>query len=88
MSHDNRFSKTNYLKTNLLKQIKKNIFIDLSVAFISTISISIAKLQKKSNTTKLFCFFFAAYKQIKHKNRDNSLRITPICYFHFANQHL
>ena len=23
MSHDNRFSKTNYLKTNLLKQIKK-----------------------------------------------------------------
>lgn len=23
MSHDNRFPKTNYLKTNLLKQIKK-----------------------------------------------------------------
>ena len=57
MSHDNRFSKTNYLKTNLLKQIKKNIFIDLAVAFISTISISIAKVQKKPNTSKQFCFF-------------------------------
>ena len=52
MSHDNRFSKTNYLKTNLLKQIKKNIFIDLAVAFISTISITIAKVQKKPNTSK------------------------------------
>ncbi|EFU30001.1 hypothetical protein HMPREF6485_2111 [Segatella buccae ATCC 33574] len=27
MSHDNRFSKTNYLKTNLLKQIKKISFV-------------------------------------------------------------
>ena len=30
MSHDNRFPKTNYLKNNLLKQIKKNIFVILS----------------------------------------------------------
>ena len=52
MSHDNRFPKTNYLKTNLLKQIKKNIFIDLAVAFISTISITIAKVQKKIIRTK------------------------------------
>ena len=57
MSHDNRFSKTNYLKTNLLKQIKKNIFIDLAVAFISTISISLAKVQKKRISTKQFCDF-------------------------------
>ena len=88
MSHDNRFSKTNYLKTNLLKQIKKNIFIDLAVASICTISISIAKVQKKAQYLQTILLFFAAYKQIKHKNRDNSLRITPICYFHFANQHL
>ncbi len=33
MSHDNRFSKTNYLKTNLLKQIKKifSLYTDLTV---------------------------------------------------------
>lgn len=67
MSHDNRFSKTNYLKTNLLKQIKKNIFIDLSVAFISTISISIAKLQKKPNTTKLFYFFLQLINKLNTK---------------------
>ena len=80
MSHDNRFSKTNYLKTNLLKQIKKNIFIDLAVAFISTISITDCKGTKKAQYLQTILFFFAAYKQIKHKNRDNSLRITPICY--------
>ena len=86
MSHDNRFSKTNYLKTNLLKQIKKNIFIDLSVAFISFYFD--CKVTKKVQYHQTILLFFAAYKQIKHKNRDNSLRITPICYFHFANQHL
>ena len=33
MSHDNRFPKTNYLKTNLLKQIKKifSLYTDLTV---------------------------------------------------------
>ena len=80
MSHDNRFSKTNYLKTNLLKQIKKNIFIDLAVAFISTIFYFDCKGTKKAQYLQTILLFFAAYKQIKHKNRDNSLRITPICY--------
>ncbi len=65
MSHDNRFSKTNYLKTNLLKQIKKNIFIDLAVAFISTISI--AKIQKKPNTSKQFCFFLQLINKLNTK---------------------
>ena len=67
MSHDNRFSKTNYLKTNLLKQIKKNIFIDLAVAFISTISISIAKIQKNPNTSKQFCFFLQLINKLNTK---------------------
>ena len=67
MSHDNRFPKTNYLKTNLLKQIKKNIFIDLAVAFISTISISIAKVQKKPNTSKQFCFFLQLINKLNTK---------------------
>ena len=38
MSHDNRFSKTNYLKTNLLKQIKKyfihHIMIECKITLI------------------------------------------------------
>ena len=54
MSHDNRFSKTNYLKTNLLKQIKKNIFIDLAAGVIF---FTIAKVQKKNRTTKQFYLF-------------------------------
>ena len=50
MSHDNRFSKTNYLKTNLLKQIKK---ISLSATEIARIFfISVAKLQKKTIRSK------------------------------------
>lgn len=51
MSHDNRFPKTNYLKTNLLKQIKKNIFVILSDdTFFSFIYD--AKIQKKIIRTK------------------------------------
>lgn len=34
MSHDNRFSKTNYLKTNLLKQIKKYLLSESSDTFL------------------------------------------------------
>ena len=86
MSHDNRFSKTNYLKTNLLKQIKKNIFIDLAVAFISTISISIAKVQKKPNTSKQFCFFLQLINKLNTKNRDNSLRITLFVIYSLQNR--
>ena len=47
MSHDNRFSKTNYLKTNLLKQIKKISLIDLSTKVGIVFFITGAKLQKK-----------------------------------------
>ena len=55
MSHDNRFPKTNYLKTNLLKQIKK---ISLSTPRVVLIFfISVAKLQKKTIRSKLFCDF-------------------------------
>ena len=49
MSHDNRFPKTNYLKTNLLKQIKKNIFVILPD---DTFFFYDAKIQKKIIRTK------------------------------------
>ena len=67
MSHDNRFSKTNYLKTNLLKQIKKifsivqrplgfNTIINQTLMIISSLKknylYSPAKLQKKSIHSK------------------------------------
>lgn len=67
MSHDNRFSKTNYLKTNLLKQIKKifsivqrplgfNTIIIQTLMIISSLKknylYSFAKLQKKSIHSK------------------------------------
>lgn len=49
MSHDNRFSKTNYLKTNLLKQIKKYFCInDLTALYDSTLN-DIIFLLKKNN---------------------------------------
>jgi len=49
MSHDNRFPKTNYLKTNLLKQIKK---ISLPSLRMILSFIYDAKLQKKIIQTK------------------------------------
>ena len=52
MSPDNRFPKTNYLKTNLLKQIKKNIFVGIQTDFFL---IHAAKLQKKQISCKQFC---------------------------------
>ena len=67
MSHDNRFSKTNYLKTNLLKQIKKifSLYTDLTVLIQLQSNFerqsprseknylySLAKLQKKSIHSK------------------------------------
>lgn len=53
MSHDNRFPKTNYLKTNLLKQIKK-IFATFSVilytmAKLIIFSIAAKKKREKNN---------------------------------------
>ena len=84
MSHDNRFSKTNYLKTNLLKQIKKNIFIDLTVGI--TFPFRLQRYKKSvlaPNNFAIFCISIAK----KTKNRDNSLRITPICYFKIAKLH-
>ena len=52
MSHDNRFPKTNYLKTNLLKQIKKIFLIDLCHQVGTIFFISHAKLQKKQIRSK------------------------------------
>ena len=52
MSHDNRFPKTNYLKTNLLKQIKKIFSIDLYYQVGIIFIISSAKLQKKQIRSK------------------------------------
>ena len=49
VSHDIRFSKTNYLKTNLLKQIKK---ISLPSLRMILSFIYDAKLQKKIIRTK------------------------------------
>ena len=58
MSHDNRFPKTNYLKTNLLKQIKK---ISLSSFQMILSFIYDAKIQKKIIRTKYFCYFLHLY---------------------------
>lgn len=57
MSHDNRFPKTNYLKTNLLKQIKK---ISLPSLRMILSFIYDAKLQKRlfePNNFAIFCIF-------------------------------
>ena len=80
MSHDNRFSKTNYLKTNLLKQIKKKYLYRPCGRIYQYYFYFDCKDTKKAQYLQTILLFFAAYKQIKHKNRDNSLRITPICY--------
>ena len=58
MSHDNRFPKTNYLKTNLLKQIKK---ISLPSLRMILSFIYDAKLQKNTISCTLntiYLFFF------------------------------
>ena len=75
MSHDNRFPKTNYLKTNLLKQIKKNIFVILSD---DTFFYLRCKGTKKDYSNQIILLFFASLQLKKQKNRGNSLRITPI----------
>lgn len=75
MSHDNRFPKTNYLKTNLLKQIKKNIF---AIPSDDTFFYLRCKVTKKDYSNQIILLFFAPLGLKKQKNRDNSLRITPI----------
>ena len=57
MSHDNRFPKTNYLKTNLLKQIKK---ISLSSFQMILSFIYDAKIQKKDYSNQIILLFFAS----------------------------
>ena len=57
MSHDNRFPKTNYLKTNLLKQIEKNIFVILSD---DTFFYLRCKGTKKDYSNQIILLFFAS----------------------------
>ena len=58
MSHDNRFPKTNYLKTNLLKQIKKNIFVILSAdTFFYLRCKDTKKRLFEPNNFAIFCIF-------------------------------
>lgn len=57
MSHDNRFPKTNYLKTNLLKQIKKNIFVILPD---DTFFYLRCKDTKKDYSNQIILLFFAS----------------------------
>ena len=52
MSHDNRFPKTNYLKTNLLKQIKK-IFATFSVILYTMAKLIIFSIAAKKNGKKI-----------------------------------
>ena len=62
MSHDNRFPKTNYLKTNLLKQIKK-IFATFSVILYTMAKLAIfpiaAKFLKKKIMKILYFYVFS-----------------------------
>ena len=57
MSHDKRFPKKNYLKTNLLKQIKKNIFVILSD---DTFFYLRCKDTKKDYSNQIILLFFAS----------------------------
>lgn len=60
MSHDNRFPKTNYLKTNLLKQIKKislpSLRMILSFIYVFTMQ-SYKKRLFEPNNFAIFCIF-------------------------------
>ena len=69
MSHDNRFPKTNYLKTNLLKQIKK---ISLAASAVFFIYLR-CKVTKKANTRQAFLLKFARFYSKKHIKRDYSV---------------
>lgn len=64
MSHDNRFPKTNYLKTNLLKQIKKNIFVILSD---DTFFYLRCKDTKKDYSNQIILLFFCIFITKKTK---------------------
>ena len=57
MSHDNRFPKTNYLKTILLKQIKNNIFVILPD---DTFFYLRCKDTKKDYSNQIILLFFAS----------------------------
>ena len=62
VSHDIRFSKTNYLKTNLLKQIKISYMRSYALSFLRAMfyrSFTLAKLLIKTIRSKSFFYFFA-----------------------------
>lgn len=57
MSHDNRFPKTNYLKTNLLKQIKKISLPSLRMILSLFTMQSYKKRLFEPNNFAIFCIF-------------------------------
>ena len=88
VSHDIRFSKTNYLKNNLLKQIKKSsLLLALFIYLVAKLVIKIftskffnKKITKKM--VKIFYFYCFQYKLIwKTHNfttfRTNETLLTP-----------
>ena len=61
VSHDIRFSKTNYLKTNLLKQIKISYMRSYALSFLRAMfyrSFYAGKITNKNNSLQIFFLLF------------------------------
>jgi len=67
------FQKTNYLKTNLLKQIKKNIFVGLSLSVVDRYFLIFicCKITKKANNFKEILQKIASFISKLTKKEDN-----------------
>ena len=91
MSHDNRFPKTNYLKTNLLKQIKK-------ISLPSLRTVSYTHLMQRGFTSLMFCFgctggqhrsVYSAQHLAEHIHRKFGVEVQichrePVSYTHLT----
>ena len=80
--------KTNYLKTNLLKQIKKiSVILSNPTCFNTFSSVSSfhgAKLRRKEITSKKIAFYFTVRAQKYQKRGMDSTTHPSVCYAKFA----
>ena len=86
LSPDSQLQKTNYLKTNLLKQIKKISFTKecLTLSCEQRILSHVAKVKQNAELCKLFSNKKIVYAQKYQKKGMNTIIHPLICYIWFA----
>ena len=88
LSPDSQLQKTNYLKTNLLKQIKKISFTKECLTLSCEQRIlhlsHVAKVKQNAELCKLFSNKKVVYAQKYHKKGMNTIIHPLICYIWFA----